>query len=349
MWQTADKIKIVFNNRDYTIMHNGKKYPMAFVVVNDVQLDTAKKWASLEVKGIDKNIKIIEVDNKDFTLSLAKAPDKSWSQGGALSFCNCIIEKKGIPPFAVGINTEYLFENIFETTLINGVFQDKVIFAKQHNNTGAIVVGSSIYNEVMADNITREKVKTGKKTKTWIRGSVYATPTISDLYLGEFNSQLDFGYKNSFTINIYQNPTKVLVFAPYNAAKSINENVAFVMNYHTNNPIPARVCTAEVIHDDANYIENLKNSYYDGFKTTILNNELNYTTELIKRAFYFYDIDPKYTKKLLTLLLDIRKKYPDSFNNYEEDDITKINVTWNGKSYTHKTFDDCIKNFINII
>lgn len=346
MWQTADKIKIVFNNYDYTITHKGKKYPMAFVVVNDTQLNTAIEWAD---DGEGKKVKIIETENKDFTFSLANAPERSYSQGGKLSFCNCIVEKEGIPSFAIGINTEYLFENIFETTLINGVFQDKVIFAKQHNNTGAIVVGSSIYNEVMADNIIREKVKTGKKTKAWIRGSVYATPTISDLYLGEFNSQLEFDYKNRFTINISQNPTKVLVFAPYNAAKSINENVAFVMNYHTNNPIPARVCTAEVIRDDAQYIENLKNLYYDGLETTILNNELNYTKDLIQRAFYFYDIDPKYTKKLLTLLLDIRKKYPDSFSNWDEDDITKINVTWNGKSYTHKTFDDCIKNFINII
>lgn len=348
MWQSSDKVKIVFNNYDYNINHNGKKYPMAFVVVNDAQLNTAIKWAT----GEDIKVKIIETDNKDFTFSLANAPERSYSQGGKLSFCNCIVEKEGIPSFAVGINTEYLFANMFDTTVVKGVFQDKVIFAKQNNNTGAIVMGSKIYNEVMADAIAREKVATGTKTKKWIRGSVYCSPTLADLYLGEFTSQIESHIEDSRTSLIFkQNPKKKHVFMSYNASDSLSLNVGRIFNaYHYDQKLPARVWTEALIPNDEHYIKNLEKLYETGIEEDVSSDNYVCTYYLIERAFYFYDVDPEYTKKILNIIIDLRAKYPDIFDDdsryYRFKDFK---IEWDGNTYITKSYEECIKKFIEII
>ena len=90
MWKTADKVKIVYSASKYT--YKGSKYPQAYVVTNKSQLDTAIRWAGSSIydpvakKYISVTPKIIETDNKGFTLTLGYAPGGACC-GGKLSFC----------------------------------------------------------------------------------------------------------------------------------------------------------------------------------------------------------------------------------------------------------------------
>lgn len=349
MWQSSDKVKIVFNNYNYNILHNGKNYPMAFVVINDTQLNTAINWAS---RRDNRKVNIVEIDNKDFTISLAKAPAGSY-QGGKLSFCNCIFEKEGIPSFAVGINTEYLFEAMFETTVINGIFKDKVIFGKQHNNTGIIVMNSPTYNELKASEVVKTKVN-GKKTKNWVRGSVYATATTADFYLGTFNSNLEYTTINWSTGTMVFTKKKKsepeIVYNTYNFNKNAGENVASVMNtYRYAYNFPSRSCVLEVIPDDEHYLENLEQLYYDNFETDLISRNQSFWL-YIMRAFYFYDIDPEYTKKLLSLFVTLVDKYPDKFKTLDDrSGIKQIKLKWDKDNFVFTNYKDFMLKLIDLI
>lgn len=351
MWQSSDKVKIVFNNYDYNINHNGKKYPMAFIVINDTQMNTAIKWAS---HNDSKKVEIIETENKDFTISLANAPERSY-QGGKLSFCNCIFEKEGIPSFAVGINTDYLFDAMLETTVVNGIFKDKVMFGKQYNNTGIIVMNSPTYNELKASEVVKTKVN-GKKTKNWVRGSVYATATTADFYLGTFNSNLEYTTKDwdaHLLIFTKKMKDKVILYDTYNFNKDAGENVASIFtNYNYNYNFPSRACVLEVIPDDENYLKTLEKLLYDNFEKSFVKNnddDKQFFVYIIK-AFYFYDIDPEYTKKLLSLFINFVDKYPDKFTLDDWNGTNKIELRWDkNNTFTFTNYKDYMLKLIDLI
>lgn len=65
-----------------------------------------------------------EYENGTFTIALAEAAEMS-SQGGKVSFWNCVITAPDGNSFLVGINSELLLNLLLSNTLINGVCQKK--------------------------------------------------------------------------------------------------------------------------------------------------------------------------------------------------------------------------------
>lgn len=347
MWKTAEKVKIVYSVHD-KIEYKGKKYPQAFIVTKDTQLNGAISWANW---GGKKKPIIVETDNKDFTLTIGYAPEDSYN-GGKRSFCNCIIEKDGIDTFVVGINSEYLFNELVETTVVNGVFQSKIIFAKNNNNLGAIIEGSTLYKELMKDEGTREKIATSKKTKNWIPGSVYSTLTMSDLYLGEYRDVVDLDCTSTITYG----DTYKLTYSKEGPKKPFMETYRNERNYgelvfrglsrtYNSDKVSARVFTKELIPFDANYKTTIENKMYDYLKKNFKDRWIR-VTDIISTGFRFYDEDPEYTKKMLYLALDYLKSGVDL---WYLDRVEYYHIYWEADHYQFKTCEEFINKLIEII
>lgn len=351
MWKYTNKIKIVYSV-DSTVTYNDQKYPMAFVVTNDSQLKTATEWA----KGYDENRNqidgaVVETENKDFTLTIIKSADNSWS-GGKRSFWTCLIEKDGIDTFGVGVNADFLMEYIKEATIIKGVGTEKVILAKDNGNLGAIVPGSSLYKELVEDENRRTLIATSKKTSKWRKGWSYCSLTQEDWMLGEFYDNLAYDqeyvsnrkYKYRFT-----NPGRKVVLwgnCAWNAKTS--DKIFYILSnkYHRNEKIPARVENNKFIefNSDAEYYDKLHELVLehleDGIKTTE-NWRKPSVAEVAVVAMTFYDIDESYTKDILEYLL---KNYTDKDWATDSDDIT---LEWEGTNYTFDNWKDFIEQLMS--
>ena len=163
---------------------------------NKSQLASARNWAVWTEHGeyyrdadgkwtydweIDHKPVEFEFDNNGFTLELLDCAGGS-SQGGKLSFWNCLV-KKDDKTFKIGINSEMLLELLKDATFINGICQSPLIFITQKGKVGLTVEGSETYKQCVID---RELKKDLKKTATskFSFGDITKTPTITDVYLG---------------------------------------------------------------------------------------------------------------------------------------------------------------------
>ena len=160
------------------------------------QLASARNWATwtecsasyknaegrwTHDKEVDHKPAEFEFDNSGFTLELLDCAGGS-SQGGKLSFWNCLV-KKDDKTFKIGINSEMLLALLKDATFINGVCQSPLIFITQKGKVGLTVEGSETYKQCIAD---RELKKDLKKTATskFAFGDIVKTPTITEAYLG---------------------------------------------------------------------------------------------------------------------------------------------------------------------
>lgn len=350
MWKTADKVKIVYSASKYT--YKGSKYPQAYVVTNKSQLDTAIRWAGSSIydpvakKYISVTPKIIETDNKGFTLTLGYAPGGACC-GGKLSFCNCVIEKEGIDTFIVGINTEFLIDMLLDATMTKGTVQEEIIFAKDNGNLGAIAIGSKQYQELMADEAKRAEVASSKKTKNWIPGSVYSTLTQHDLYIGDFRDVVKIDTSDwrlnslRFTFN-EEGPKKPFTKVIYpDVTSPLEERIYEGLGWTNFQSCPSRMFTEEIIPYDANYNEKIKElvlKHISDYK----NNYLSATT-LIEVAFRFYDNDPEFTKKCLPYVIKLinePSKYTSTYKYYE--------INWGSTHVILNTWEEFINKLIEL-
>ena len=123
-------------------------------------------------------------DNKGFTLELSEAAEQS-SQGGKLSFWNCWITAPDGKKFLVGIAADLLLDVLKSTTVINGVVQEKLMFARCKGGVGMLCETMDSYKDALKDESARKKSSKGKTSKHKI-GHVYATLTQKNVYLGNF-------------------------------------------------------------------------------------------------------------------------------------------------------------------
>ena len=122
-----------------------------------------------------------EFDNEDFSLELLDCAEGS-SQGGKLSFWNCLVTK-GEYRFKVGIASNLLLELLKSSTFRNGVCLHKVFFARCKGGVGMLHKDMEAYKEAIADMDKKEAVKSAKKTSKWEVGCNYVTLTEDSMYL----------------------------------------------------------------------------------------------------------------------------------------------------------------------
>lgn len=196
-WKLLDKIIIV------KTANNHYKYgcPQGYVVdpSNKKQLESAKSWGGNTIYERDENgnyvkdvngnyvkhyegAEIVETSNCDFKLTLLDCAGGS-SQGGKLSFWNCLIEKDG-DKYVIGINSELLLELMLQSTFKNGVCDKKICFARKNGNVGALHEDMTQYKDALKDVQIKKNIGT-KKTTKWQIGNNYVTLQMNDIYFGK--------------------------------------------------------------------------------------------------------------------------------------------------------------------
>ncbi len=122
-----------------------------------------------------------EFDNEGFSLELLDCAEGS-SQGGKLSFWNCLVTK-GEYRFKVGIAANLLLELLKSSTFRDGVCFHKVFFARCKGGVGMLHKDMEAYKEAIADMNKKAAVRSAKKTSKWEVGCNYVTLKEDDTYL----------------------------------------------------------------------------------------------------------------------------------------------------------------------
>ena len=159
---------------------------------NKSMLESAIRWGTVNERTDEKDEygswiyketlpEQIEFDNNRFTLQLWDAAEGS-SQGGKLSFWNCIITKDGYR-FKVGISSTLLLELLKSSTIVNGVCQHELFFARCKSGVGMLHKDMDAYKEAVADMNKKASIKSAKKTSKWEPGCNYVTLTEDTMYL----------------------------------------------------------------------------------------------------------------------------------------------------------------------
>lgn len=202
-WKLFDKVTIVakkmlaydYKTGEATDTGNAQGYLVD--PTNKKQLESARNWGTTyksiykEVDGkrqfVDKEI--IEpdeytYDNDGFTLELHNSAEGS-SQGGKLSFWNCWITAPDGHRFLIGISADLLLDVLKSSTIVNGVVQDKLMFARCHGGVGMLSKSMDSYKDAVKDECIKKKMSKGKTSKHKV-GHVYETTTEKNIYFGKF-------------------------------------------------------------------------------------------------------------------------------------------------------------------
>ena len=202
-WKLFDKITIVakpqevWDKDNYCWKTTDEHQGYIVDPSNKKQLESAIKWGTItrfnyeEICGKRECTGSYEIkpdaftfDNKDFTLELCDAADKSC-EGGKLSFWNCWVTASSGQRFLVGIAANLLLDVLKSTTVINGVVQEKLMFARCKGGVGMLCETMDSYKDALKDESARKNSSKGKTSKHKI-GHVYATLTQKNVYFGNF-------------------------------------------------------------------------------------------------------------------------------------------------------------------
>ena len=205
-YKLIDKIILVCrdvaDHEESTSIHAKRRDYQAYLVdpSNNKQLESARHWAKWTEYGpshkneetgkwereyeIEHKPIEFEFDNNGFELELLDCAGGS-SQGGKLSFWNCVVTKDD-NRFIIGINSDMLLDLLKNATFVCGKCQSHLIFITQKGRVGMTVEGSDIYQQCVRD---RELMSSLKKTQTskFQFGDKISTATINDVYLGTIN------------------------------------------------------------------------------------------------------------------------------------------------------------------
>ena len=208
-WTLTDSVILVLKKDKYN-QYCG--HPQGYVVnpSDKKMLERAKSWGqTYERVGNDENGKakyetvepeVVTLENKGFTLELMDSAHGS-SQGGKLSFWNCLITHGDIKA-VVGINANLLLCLLKQSDFHDGKCLNQLSFARNTGEVGLLHAGMKEYKEALSDKQLKEKMKKGKTTK-WQVGNHYKTATIDDIYLGKFYKPLvgiNFEYSSTYQI-----------------------------------------------------------------------------------------------------------------------------------------------------
>ena len=169
--------------------------------------------AKKEMLGI-----VHEYTNGQFEIALDEAAGSS-SQGGKLSFWNCVITAPDGNSFLIGINSELLLHLMMTTTLVNGKCQEKVWLGRiGGTQVGVFTEDMEDFKQAKLDEQQRQAVKSS--SSKYNAGDIIKTLTEKELYLGSVYQYYkimrpDWPYQGKTKIIIYEKPQLVHVFRHY--------------------------------------------------------------------------------------------------------------------------------------
>lgn len=258
---------------------------------NKEAVESAISWAEYTPYDRETREYLPKVDpdvhtfkNEGFTATILDSAGGS-SQGGRLSFWSCKVEKDGVE-FVIGVNDAILADLIRSSTIIDGVVQEKVMFARRSGQPGLVHEKMKSYKEALADTEKRASIKSAKKTTKWEIGGVYSSITQSDICLGEVwdtmetvQETVNEGYWSQRTVEKLvkrKEPVKVKLWMSARDSTN-NENMTEFLKYHLDNewywistgkpPSRAKSGQLDVTDEDLKLIDEIlsKRSEYTGY------------------------------------------------------------------------------------
>ena len=203
-WNLFEKVTIIakkmfaYDYKTGTTTDTGKVKGYLVDPTNKKQLENARAWGTThtyEYFTDEKGCRSVKetkehkpeeytYDNDGFTLELHNSAGGS-SQGGKLSFWNCWITAPDGKKFLIGIAADLLLDVLKSNTVIDGVVQNKLMFARCHGGVGMLSENMDSYKNAINDKQIKKNVSKGKTSKH-IPGHTYETVTQKDVYVGKF-------------------------------------------------------------------------------------------------------------------------------------------------------------------
>ena len=252
MYKLLDNIMLICRDEDH---RKSTEAMQAYLVdpSNKSQLKNARTWGSWTEYGPrvktesgkwryewEKEHEPLEFtfENKNFGLELLDCAGGS-SQGGKLSFWNCIVTRDD-KRFKIGINSEMLLEVLKNATFVNGVCQGDLRFVTDNGKVGMCTEGSEIHKNAIKDMELKAAVKS-KSVNKFSFGDFVETPTLKEIYLGTVNQYYVFDpgernatYHHSYFDYRYCTLTKLAKPITYHIFDSVYGNKTKVSEYVDN-------------------------------------------------------------------------------------------------------------------
>lgn len=344
-WKQLSRVNIIYSTGSI-IKYNNKSYTKAYISEAGTtkacmnSLSAGKNWAKGWMNK-DKEPVVIETDNKGFSFQIVSAAGRSWSQGGKLSFWMCIMEKEGLEPFAVGINSELLADLILESTIYKGSVKEKVFFARKNGQLGVLHENMPSYKELLKDQELKKDINRGKTTK-WKIGYEYNTLTQSDVMFGYFSPIAEIDHAKTDWYREYREKTISLDFSikdkPFftgvvnnNWKDSINN--LYWQSRHLPDKCPSRKEGNQIFIENEDYYKVFAKQSFDHFISGIANRFLD--SNIVVYAFTLFRVSPETTIKILETVRDyikqaiynIEHNIKDDFNKFEYENVpNRFNV-----------------------
>ena len=300
-WKLFDKVTIVakaityWDNKAYCWKETGESQGFIVDSTNKKQLETARKWGII----IRYNYEIVDgklqctgsyaitpaeytYDNKDFTLELSESAEGS-SQGGKLSFWNCWITASDGKRFLIGIAADLLLDVLKSTTVINGVVQEPLMFARCKGGVGMLCESMQSYQDALNDESARKNKSKGKTSKHKV-GYVYETLTQKNVYLGDFYRWYEpiYGQKkvSYYPYHVAEQligfrkldkPVVVKWFPNYYEDEPVNYYIDHFGAWNLDDKLPARKegIQLDELPDRDKAVEKIDDNFYDAYTTLI--------------------------------------------------------------------------------
>lgn len=194
----VEKLPIAANEEEHD---RSDSINQGYVVLpgNEKMLATAKEWSRSFCYLTDEFGEYVFEDNKNgyktvekegiihtykngtFKFTVKDSAHGS-SQGGKLSFWNCLIEDPDGKQFLIGINAELLL-NLFKfSSFVNGTCQEQVYLGRIGQQVGVFTENMPDYVQARMD----EKFKTLKPTIKYVPGDILMSKKDMVIYLGEY-------------------------------------------------------------------------------------------------------------------------------------------------------------------
>ena len=205
-------------------------------------------------------------DNDGFTLELHNSAGCS-SQGGKLSFWNCWITAPDGHRFLIGIGADLLLDVLKSSTVINGVVQDKLMFARCNGGVGMLSKSMDSYKNAVNDMAIKKKMSSGK-TKKVIPGHIYETTTEQNIYVGKMyqwyeevrdERQVDYWHRYGKLIGFkrLEKPREFIFYPSYSEGKDKLSDYS-AWTWQCRDSAPARRDSGKTIEMDMSLEEVVK-------------------------------------------------------------------------------------------
>lgn len=203
MYKLLDNIILVCRDEDH---YKSTDAMQAYLVdpSNKKQFESARRWATWTEYGPSvktgsgkwerewtKEHEPLEFTfgNQHFKLELLDCAGGS-SQGGKLSFWNCVVSKED-KRFKIGINSDMLLELLKNATFVKGVCQDDLLFVTDNGRVGMCAEGSQVHKDAIKDMELKATVKNNFVSKFEF-GDILKTATLEEVYLGTLTRYYTF-------------------------------------------------------------------------------------------------------------------------------------------------------------